>query len=541
MLKPIKFETEIKINKVPYAWLPSIQLFDPYLVNYPIIYIHTLKNGKRIYGFPVNISILPDDDEEDKCTLVFLFLSNMDLNNHADIKDVVKNELENRIGISDYVDLDLILNSCRGNVHLKKIFKELWERNIKRYCGDCVPFGKFFEGFYSIVRFSAAFNPSSGRKSEMQMVYDFISNYGERVKIEGRWSFVQFFLLPTYQDIKSEALKDFPIFRRLYNSSLKAYNLIFTEKISFENFEIKVIGDSLDMFKSGKKYREATTEMVSNASINTDDKKILDFLLDAFNRYPPRARIFISFLGNLKSGNDYTRWNKKAFIYYHDKEPKGFSMKVAGCFLQQGFGNADVTPIDLWVEAFYTNVLDIKSKQDFLNSFDNIGKIERVIWLLSQTRKTNNVMVFDQMWCIKYGVPYNVLRGPNPLSCYECKIKDFCPSFHDILSKRILIEDKDRVETEDIYKTGGELNYIKIKKSNITEEAEKQNCDFICTTQEDIPKFVYKKIRQNWVLSDEYSGFFIHDKKIKSPNIISVEKFIDQMGDFTFDFTSDFS
>ena len=537
-LETIKYETEIKIANMPYAWLSNLELFDPYLLNYPLSYVHLIEGTDRVYGFVVGSIIEAIVGNNERCNLKLIFLSNKDLSNKPTLKRAIEKELNNRMGISDAIDLNTLISCCKSNRDYEEIIKKLWQKNIELN-GNAIPFGRFYEEFYAIVRFCAAFNPSSGRKSEMQMVYDFISNYGEKIKIEGKWSFLQFYLLPIYYDIKTINFNDFPIFKILYESIVKIFNIFYTQNNRFGNVTLKMIASRTDMFKSGKAYRLKTTELVSRAIITAKDKQVLDFLLDAFNRYPARARIFISFLGNINTNNDYSNWNKDEFIHFYQDNPKGFSMKVAGCFLQQGFGNSEVIPIDNWVESFYMNIFNIKDNKIFLNSFDKLGKLERFIWFLAQARKTNNSMVFDQMWCIKYGVPYDYLRGPNPLSCYECRLRSACPAYKNILNEKVLVKDTENISKSEEYKKNNDLKWIKIDSQDIITKAKEENCKFICETQDKVPKYIFKEVKEDkWVLIDEYSGFFVHTNKLsESDQIITVEEFISQLGDFDFNFS----
>ena len=64
--------------------------------------------------------------------------------------------------------------------------------------------------------------------------------------------------------------------------------------------------------------------------------------------------------------------------------------------MQQGFANEEIIPIDTWIETFYQFPLGINSRSDFYDDFNMLGKLERVIWLASQSNKTNmrNFLIF---------------------------------------------------------------------------------------------------------------------------------------------------
>lgn len=82
---------------------------------------------------------------------------------------------------------------------------------------------------------------------------------------------------------------------------------------------------------------------------------------------------------------------KKLFQRFYDNgsKLKGYSEKVIACFLQQGFGQEEIIPVDTWIETFHKYPLGIESRTDFYTRFNGLGKMERVIWLASQSNKTN--------------------------------------------------------------------------------------------------------------------------------------------------------
>jgi hypothetical protein len=494
MLEPLKHCSYIKISQVPIAWLPLIQLFDPYLPQFPVFYIHKIVNGKRIYGFPVFFNISSVNGET--CDLRFLFLSNKNINSSSSIRKNIENELAERIGLVNKITLKDLIFSCNRDKSLERMISELWNKNIKKAYGNCLPFGRFYEELFSILRFTAAFNPSSGRKSEMQMVYDFISNYGEKIIVVSPWGHLEFFLLPTYDDLLGVDMDKFPKFKTLYRTMMKFFKRFYTEELKLDKIKIKLLPPGTFLTTSnGDQFRAKTEDLKNRRYITFQEKKNIDFLLDAFNRYPPRVRIFITFICNINKENDYRRWSRDAVVelYSGSYEGKGMSPKVLSCFLQQGFGNPDFIPIDNWIESFYSLVFNIGSKKDFLSRFLKIGKLERLFWILSQARKTNSQLVFDQLWCIKYGTPNDELRGPNPLSCYPCFLKDSCLGFASIKKEKAFI-------TSDIRK-------VTPRKA--------KNCRFIIETENKTPKKIYIESRGRFNLIDIYSGYFLHGKKVK--------------------------
>lgn len=507
MTESVKYHSFIKISRFPIAWIPLIQLFDPYLPQFPIFYIHKIIKGNRIYGFPVFFDVL--NMRRENCDLRFFFLSNKNIDRSSDIKKNIGIELAERIGLINKITLRDLISSCKGDKNLERMISELWNKNIKKAYGNCLPFGRLYEELFSIIRFTAAFNPSSGRKSEMQMVYDFISNYGERISVNPPWGHLEFFLLPTYENLLDGKLDEFPRFKKLYAVMMKFFKNFYTEELELGKIKIKLLPSGTFLTTSnGDQFRAKTENLRENGKITSQEKQIMDFLLDAFNRYPPRVRIFITFICNISQKNDYRHWGKDALkkLYFGDYKGKGMSPKVLSCFLQQGFGNPEFVPIDNWIEAFYRLVFNIGSKEEFLNKFSKIGRLERLFWILSQARKTNSQLVFDQLWCVKYGTPNDQLRGPNPLSCYFCSLRNSCSGFASIKKERAYI-------TDDIKK---------IELEKITD------CRFIVEAENKTPKKVYIiGSRGTLNLIDIYSGYFLHGKTVKRIGYsVTVQDFI---------------
>ena len=245
------------------------------------------------------------------------------------------------------------------------------------------------------------------------------------------------------------------------------------------------------------------------------DKYYSEMLVDAFNRHPWRAAYFISAFMNIEN-SDYRTWSKKFFntFYENGSKLKGYSEKVIACFLQQGFENEEIIPIDTWIETFYEFPLGISNKSDFFNSFDMLGKLERVIWLASQSNKTNMKNFFDILWCQRYGTIGNSeLRGVNPLACSLCNLSATCVGLSKIKSSCVLISNTTSENFESISSSAPD------------------SISFICLLEDNIPKKIYEKREQNWVLIDQFSGYLKtkedrFPKSLVSKEIITVEEFI---------------
>jgi len=509
MLEPIKYETNIEIKDIPLQWIPRFELYYPDLPQFPITYIHFNYKGEKIYGF---VSAVSFDINGKNCNIKVLFLSNKRIDNK--LKPIVKKEIEERFGSADKVGLKDIKACCNGNKDYENFFSELWKYISKTY-GEYIPYGKFYEEIYSMVRFVSAWQPKTGRQSEMRMLYNFLSIFGQPIKVEGKWDYLEFFLIPTYEEVKNKKFSEFSNFGSLYESMEKIWKHYFTKTEELEDMNIHFMEKSWPISKE-KFMTNITYPLLKKKIITLEDKHNIDRLVDAFNRHGWRAAFFIWSVMSIQD-KDYNKWDKDFFIkFYSTKTGVGISPKVIACFLQQGFKNEEVIPIDIWVESFYQLALGINTKEEFFKSFSKMGKLERAIWLSSQANKTNIKTFFDLMWCTRFGVRGNkYLRGPNPISCYECKLRKKCPSYKKIKSLLVLISDY----REDIDK--------------LIQEANHKNCEFICLIRDSVPERILKKKGKNWILIDEFSGYLLTNHKLKSKKrVLPVDKLINSLPNF---------
>lgn len=406
--------------------------------------------------------------------------------------------------------------------------------------GDILPFGRFYEEIYSITRFVAAFSPKTGRQSEMRMLYNFLSTFGEKITVNNeenpQWNFLEFYLLPIYQDIKDKNLIEFPKFKTLYKSMCKVWKLDYTQTVNLNNNIFKAIPRAWEQNKE-KFTKSKLLPWIKDANIDFDigDKYQIELLIDAFNRFSWRACFFIWSILTIVS-TDYHTWNKPFFEKFYNAGIKGCSEKVVTCFMQQGFANSEVIPIDTWISTFYNFALGINNKDDFFRQFNNLGKLERLIWLTSQANKTNIREYMELLWCQRYGTNGNgEFRGQNPLSCYECKLNNVCIGYKQIESKFVYVTDT--LTSEIIYKRkrdgsySDKFNYWNLKPTfNVAEESPL----FICHLEHNIPKKIGILHKDRYIgyvykLIDEFSGYILDENyKFKGSinNIYTVKEFL---------------
>lgn len=511
----LKFEIQVTIENIPIQWIPKIEIYYPDLPQFPIMYIHTFCDEQRLIGCPVYYSV--NNCNSGKCDITFTVLSNLEPNDT--VNSLLKTEIENRIGFSDRIDLNIVKSCCNGNASYESLFSDLWNY-IELSYGSYVPYGRFFEEVYSIVRFVSAWTPKTGRQSEMRMLYNFMSAYGESVTFPKEWKHLEYYIIPCYKDALNEDYSDFPTFSVLYSGMKKTFESTFTGSETIEGVTFKVLPSAWPQNKD-EFINIISKPLHLNGVLTEEERYDVEELVDAFNRHPWRAAFFISAYLNI-TNSDYQTWNKDFFkkVYANGGKLKGYSEKVIACFLQQGFLNDEVIPIDTWIETFYNYPLGIKDKVEFYDSFNMLGKLERIIWLASQSNKTNMRDFFDILWCQRYGVIGNsVLRGINPIACYSCKLKNTCVGIKKCENQNV-----------SLVTTPIDLDAINNGLSPIPTSA-----DYICWFENKVPKKAYKKERKkhsdNWVLVDEFSGYSLDSTDafpdaILNKGMVSMREFI---------------
>lgn len=496
----LKYQENIIIENLPIQWIPKIEIYYPDLPQFPIMYIHTYYNEKRLIVCPVSVNYKIHDK---MCDAIFTIVSNLEIT--YDVYQSIKKELENRIGSSNQISKKTIIDCCNGDIKYENFMTDLWSY-IEMSYGSTIPFGKFYEEVYSIIRFVSAWQPKTGRQSEMRMLYNFMSSFGEEVYFPEQWNHLEYYIIPNYKDVLYISYDNFPKFKKLYSAIKKVYSKTFTNEFVIDNITFKTMPHAWKQNKNDF-IKNVTQPFYLNGDITLEDKFYIERLVDAFNRHAWRAAYFISSFMNI-SNIDYYKWTKSFFQAFYDNgsKLKGYSEKVIACFLQQGFCNEEVIPVDTWIETFYHFPLGISDRSTFYKSFSKLGKLERVIWLASQSNKTNMKNFFDILWCQRYGVTGNKeLRGINPIACYSCKLSNSCVGLSQIKNNLVLVKN----------------NISELEFDNLCNEFPNKTIDFICILEEDVPKKVYKKNKDSWVLVDEFSGYILTYKNKLSSSIIS--------------------
>ncbi len=518
-----KFVVDIEVENIPVQWIPKIEIYYPDLPQFPIMYIHKNTDEGRLIAIPVAVSY---EITGRTCTAKFCVLSSL---NTESIRNIIKAEIEERIGLSDKITKEVVLQCCKDSAEYKSFFSDLWQYISKSY-GDSIPYGRFYEEVYSIVRFVSAWQPKTGRQSEMRMLYNFMSIFGDEVKLPSEWNHLECYVIPHLDDVKNKNFDEFEKFKTLDSAMRKTFEHEFTKTVEIKHEE--EIREFLVQKYAWKQNKDSFINLVSrplyeSKILNEDERICIERLVDAFNRHSWRAAYFIS--AYVAIDKNYDSWTKDFFknLYINGGRLKGYSEKVIACFLQQGFKKEEIIPIDIWIESFYQNPLGLSSNDEFYKKFDLLGKLERIIWLASQANKTNMKAFFNLLWCQRYGTTGNgSLRGINPIACSECALKGTCVGLsHEKAKKVLLLNDTSKYSLQD----NSELN-INDNSINLNDVFH------VCVLENKVPKKVFSKSKQGkYYLIDEFSGYIMN----KPLPHRMVEQGIVTMGEFT-DFYKDF-
>jgi hypothetical protein len=265
-----------------------------------------------------------------------------------------------------------------------------------------------------------------------------------RVGLEG----LNLTLLPTYDEVIAGQFGAFPNFVKLRDAILEYGDAHFTEEYTVGQFQLHILDESKNV-PGGQKARQSWDSLIS--VVSEDTRRLLTQIKEDFNRNYQRPFVLFTFLYNIFKGLDFSRWTLEDYSKVVEDEPRGFSPKVLGCFLQQSFGKYECIPIDIWVRSFFEEVLQTR-KEEIIHSGTNLGCFERFIWNTVQLRKTNQPFFNDVLFCIKTGVLHStdiVNRKANPLSCKLCRFREAgCPVFNDIKQESVLIIKKSRTSDQ---------------------------------------------------------------------------------------------
>lgn len=425
----------------PERWLPLIHLYDPDLPLFPIYYFHALRDNTysrpseadRVFGYVERLFLRENNNLE------VTVITNKDLNRTVNevYLEKVREEVRERLGLNDPVIQDDINHAFIGELaDRNNILNEMWYRTVANSYGNKLPFGRLWDHVLGLTRWVASWYSPSGRKGELIQTHYFVSNFGEPIQSSGDLPRVDFYLLPTIHELSSHnPLTWFPNYSSLVNIAhifkKAAFSLIEVGKLQISKF----INHSEGRFDT-KKLLE-----IINDKIPHDLKHQAKECFNAFDKGPQRTIIFLMMLDDIRNRRisfcDLT--SEQSGLIYDKLRGSYQSPKVIQIYAQQCYGNINAIPIDTWIETFFKWPLKlyplkrISHAEIFLNT-RNLGKVERLLWVVGQARKVHSSACDDALWCLKYGSAKGEPRGSNPLACNICleSIRDVCPAFLSI-------------------------------------------------------------------------------------------------------------
>jgi len=456
----LAYRCNLVIPDFPMEWLPLIHLYDPDLPLFPVCYFHVLPEDfpeqgipdceSRAYGFIEGLR--PSDSG-----LIVSVLCNKDLDEpgNASFRRPVEAEIRGRLGISNPVSLNDLSSAFLSPLDgLNRCLVSLWNRMVPNWFGNFLPFGRFYDPVFGLVRLISTFNPPGGRKGELIQTHYFLSKFGIRISVALDAPRVNFYLLPTLDELRNlrntlgifqqfgtlcEATEKF-ISRRCGTINLRGH-------LAFTKFKRPSDDEKLNTENFLKWIRELPSSL----------HEPLIQCFNAFDKGPSRTVLFLLSLYDLRyrmlrpenlTAQDFG-------LIYSRLGGSYQSPKVLNLYGQQCFGNIFAFPKDTWVETFMKWPLRLSTRPNKLPklfaSTHNLGKVERLLWHAAQARKVHSPLCDDILWCTKVNSARRP-RGANPLACCACSsyFRDSCPGYSYIKDK-IITFNRSRISTPAIF------------------------------------------------------------------------------------------
>ena len=535
----LNFKHQIIIEDVPLQWMTRLELFTPDLEQFPLMYIHKLinkennlaiignynpENKQRIFGFVLSAN-WGDIKQNGLCDIEINFLCNIPQNYSINYDNLIKDEISHRIGFADKVSRDNLEEICENSPQVLPLLQKIWDDKISIVYGDYIPHGRLFEEVYGIVRFSASGNaPKLGKISEFRMLYWYMKDIGERITFGqnlNQFNFLEFYLLPTYEELVNTSFIFFTNFSEYFNATNSFWS---SEYISTFQINTNTLNFA-PAYTETDKYLPISADDFENRFPNIltpNEYDKISNLRQIFNRMPGRLYGYIWNIMTPTTVDFYNAFAQRDSFkeFYRDySSKKGLSTKVIACFLQQSFG-LEAFPIDTWVKTFIYYPLGMdtldngkgevsKDTQDNLYSnFNKLDKLEKLIWASSMGNKTNKTEFVDILWCQRYGTDEGgggSCRGANPLSCANCSLRNECISYQNIKNTNIIIND--------------DLNQLKLHMVN-------NETFFGVLSDNYTPRKVYTLKRNNIELRDSHSGLSLSSNVVIQNGTYTIETFI---------------
>jgi hypothetical protein len=405
--------------------------------------------------------------------------------------------LLDRVTLNDVTGIFPAGSAFHNTVH---VLQEMWHRVVGHGYGAALPFGRLDDPVLGLARFYASWNPPGGRKSELIMTHFFCTRFGESVASSNTVPYVEFHLLPTWEELTdpTNPLALFPRFRNLISASQAVCSLPFFGAYDLTNW-------SYTGFQVAGPAHVLNTGFFMDQLVGAVAQQHRASLVDCFNAFdkgPPRSVIFLMFLNDVRqihtlvpaalpTGAHRPRLDP-AHLSAADAADIAMNMgawqskKVVSIYAQQCHGNRHCFPMDTWIAAFLWHPLHVaeynaRSGQssgsaanrlaifNFISSATLLGKVERLLWVTAQARKIHSPVCDDALWCVKASGELKA-RGANPLTCKACydPIRNVCPAYLSIRAATVAFNGSD---------PEADFNLITSAGDNVTHGQRFERCD----------------------------------------------------------------
>lgn len=454
----LSFRHNFHMGDIPHRWVPLIHLYDPDLPLFPIYYFHVLNPGiqsparptreDRAFGYVEHIRVR----EEGGIDVGLVTNKNLSLGTNSGYREAVEREVRSRFGINDPVKHSDVSSAFEApNESANHVLSELWHRVVANAYGNLLPFGRLWDEVLGLARFVASWNPPSGRKGELIMTHYFATRFGERVQAASGIPQLDFFLLPTVVELLDESnpLTDFGRYRDLV--------LVADQFAGLNGEEVDVDGVRLTGFRSRPgegRLDRAKFSAILERDIDSPLQPTAIECNNTFDKNSQRTVIFLLMLDDIRKGRlkPESLTSSQCGSIYEGLKGSYQAPKVIQIYAQQCFGNRDAFPIDTWMESLMRWPLSVWPRTRIRNPARTVfmgtrglGKVERLLWVTSQSRKVHSSACDDAVWCIKYGADTGAggddrePRGANPFACNIClaAVRQKCPAFAEIKNKTV--------------------------------------------------------------------------------------------------------
>lgn len=519
----LSYRYRFSIPEFPYRWLPLIHLYDPDLPLFPMYYFHVISDEirkgerpgdtQRAFGYVEQIA--SGEDGNIKVTIV----SNKDYNKPENQHYLTKviNEVKERFGIINPVKKGDIQNAFDTPFDASNaVLSEIWERVVSNAYGNMLPYGRLWDEVFGLTRFVATWFSQGGRKGELIQTHYFASKFGVRIQSAGGIPQVDFYLFPTIQELTdiTNPLTSFPDYANLVRVA-EQIQMNYCSIITIDGIQLSKFNNPT----SRKFDTRAIMDILYGPHIPYRFRRQAVECFNSFDKGPQRTIIFLLMLDDLRKGRlKPGLLNSSQCGSIYDSLSNTYqSPKVIQIYAQQSFANTSAMPIDTWVETFFRWPLKVwptkRTKNMYQNIFShsqNLGKVERLIWVTAQARKVHSSACDNALWCLKKA-SNGKARGANPLACNICldAIRNLCPAYREIKNERVCFNSELIPEVR--------FSIITSAGDNVTPNQTFRYCK---------GNSIYNEIFDDFSPDDNPNGFAPYPDPNHNGTIITVDEFV---------------